>query len=456
MITVVKRIRWYLWLLIILAIAYIGVSIYFMEHFFPGTEIDGSNVDLYTVKQVNELLLKKAKAYTLTLTERGGTEVTLTPEELGMSFSESDEVRVLKRKQNGFLWPRMFWQKDTYQIGPEIAFDEDSFQAAMVTCVKQGASPENAWVEMEEDGYTVHPEEQGAEIDREALSQTVRQAAETLTENLDLEEAGCYEEPEITTESEEITGLTAQLDKWLGASVTYTFGKQTECVDASIISSFITLDGDSYTASLSADAVSDWVSALAKERNTYKQSRTFRSTLRGAITVSGGNYGWQIDQATESAALLASIEDGETVTREPAYSHTANTWDGPNGDIGSTYIEVDMGAQHMWCYKNGSLVVDTDVVTGNISRGYNTPAIVAAIQYKTRNAVLKGDNYRTPVNYWMPFYGNYGIHDAYWRAEFGGEVYLTNGSHGCVNTPPAAMQQVYANMEAGTPVVLYY
>ncbi len=67
---------------------------------------------------------------------------------------------------------------------------------------------------------------------------------------------------------------------------------------------------------------------------------------------------------------------------------------------------------------------------------------------------MKGDNYRTPVNYWMPFYGNYGIHDAYWRAEFGGEVYLTNGSHGCVNTPPAAMAQVYANMESGTPVVL--
>ena len=122
----------------------------------------------------------------------------------------------------------------------------------------------------------------------------------------------------------------------------------------------------------------------------------------------------------------------------------------------SVLLDVYKRQQHMWCYKNGSLVVDTDVVTGNISRGYNTPAIVSQIQYKTRNAVLKGDNYRTPVNYWMPFYGNYGIHDAYWRAEFGGEVYLTNGSHGCVNTPPAAMAQVYANMETGTPVVLYY
>lgn len=454
MIAVIKRIRWYLWVLIVLVIAYVGVSVYFMEHFFMGTEVNGVNADLYTVKQVNELLLSQANAYTLTITERGGDTVTLTPAELGMSFSEGDTVRTLKREQNGFLWPRMFWQKDMYQVGPEINYDEDAFGAAVDSCMKKGASPENAWVEMTEDGYKVHKEEQGAELDRESVSGQLRMASESLIETLDLDEAGCYVEPQITTESEEITSLTAQLDEWLGASVTYTFGKQAEVVDKSVISGFITIDD--YKATLSEQAVTDWVTALAKERDTYKQSRTFNSTLRGTITVKGGNYGWQIDKAAESAALLTSIENGETVTKEPAYSHKGNTWDGPNGDIGSTYIEVDMGAQHMWCYKNGALVVDTDVVTGNISKGYNTPSIVAAIQYKTRNAVLKGDNYRTPVNYWMPFYGNYGIHDAYWRAQFGGEVYLTNGSHGCVNTPPAAMAQVYANMESGTPVVLYY
>ncbi len=456
MIAVIKRIRWYLWVLIVLVIAYVGVSVYFMEHFFTGTEVNGANVDLYTVKQVNELLLSQANAYTLTVTERGGDTVTLTPSDLGMSFSEGDTVRTLKREQNGFLWPRMFWQSDSYQVGPEIDFDEDVFEAAVDSCMKQGEDPENAWVEMTENGYELHKEEQGAKLIRESVSEQIRTVSESLIETLDLDETGCYEEPKITTDSEEITALTAQLDRWLGTSVTYTFGKQTEVVDKSVISGFITIDSDAYKATLSEDAVTAWVKDLAGKRDTYKQARSFKSTLRGTITVKGGNYGWQIDKATESAALLASIENGETVTKEPAYTHTGKTWDGPNGDIGSTYIEVDMGAQHMWCYKNGALVVDTDVVTGNISKGYNTPAIVAAIQYKTRNAVLKGDNYRTPVNYWMPFYGNYGIHDAYWRSQFGGDVYLTNGSHGCVNTPPAAMAQVYANMEAGTPVVLYY
>ena len=116
MIAVIKRIRWYLWILIVLVLAYVGVSIYFMEHFFPGTTFNGANADLYTVKQVNELLLSQGNAYTLTLEERGGDTVTLTPKKLGMSFSDNEEVRVLKRKQNGFLWPRLFWEKDFIRL----------------------------------------------------------------------------------------------------------------------------------------------------------------------------------------------------------------------------------------------------------------------------------------------------------------------------------------------------
>lgn len=456
MISAIKRIRWYLWILIILAVGYVGVSVYFMEHFFPGTTINGDNAGLYTVKQANELLLSQARAYTLTVKERGGGTVVLTPEELGMSFSENDEVRVLKRRENGFLWPRMFWQTDLYQIGPGISYDEESFEKAVDSCMKQGASPENAWVELDETGYQVHKEEQGAQIDRESLEGQIRIASESLIPELDMDQAGCYVEPAITTESQEFKELTAKLDQWLGAEVTYTFGNESETVDRSVISSFITVDEEQCDAELSEAAVAAWVKDLAGKRDTYKQSHTFQSTLRGTITVKGGNYGWQIDRETESAALLASIENGEKVTREPAYSHRANAWNGANGDIGSTYIEVDMGAQHMWCYKNGALVIDTDVVTGNISMNYGTPSMVSAIQYKARNAVLKGANYRTPVSYWMPFYGNYGIHDANWRAEFGGDIYLTGGSHGCVNTPPSAMKVVYENMETGTPVVLYY
>lgn len=450
-----KRIRWYLWILAGIFLAYLAASVYFMEHFFLGTAVNGENVEFQTVKQVNSLILEQAEGYGLTLLERGDTEESVTAQQLGMSFSETENVRNYKRVQNGFLWPRMFWQQDTYQIAPDITFDEETFDEtlASLSCVREGEEPEDARVELTADGYELYPEQQGSRIKEDVLKEQVRAAAETLTETVDLEEAGCYEAPSLTADSPEITELTAKLDQWFATEVTYEFGSQTEVVDSSVVAGFIQLDG--CEASLSEEAVRAWVAGLADRRDTYKKSRQFNSTLRGVITVSGGNYGWQIDQETETAALLASVEKGETAAKQPAWSREGKAW-GDNNDVGDTYIEVDMGAQHMWAYKDGALLIDTDVVTGNISRNYGTPSMVAAIQYKDRNAVLRGDNYATPVKYWMPFYGNYGIHDASWRREFGGTVYLTNGSHGCVNTPPAAMKVIFENMDSGTPVVLYY
>ena len=122
--------------------------------------------------------------------------------------------------------------------------------------------------------------------------------------------------------------------------MTYEFGPQTEVVDASVVSGFIRLDG--YEASIDEEAVKAWVAGLADRRDTYKREREFDSTLRGIITVSGGNYGWEIDQEAEAAALLASVEKGETTAREPAWAREGKGW-GENNDLGDTYIEVDMG-----------------------------------------------------------------------------------------------------------------
>ena len=452
-----RRIRWYIWVLAVLVIGYAGVSVYFMDHFFLGTTVNGVDMELATVEEVDALVLSQASTYTLTLNERDGGVEVLTPEELGMTFTAPEDAAEYKRSQNGFLWPRMFFQSDSYTIGPEITIDEDTFEAAVASlaCVTDGVEPEDAYVEMTSTGYEVYAEVEGSLVDEEALKDLIYEAAAGLATSVDLEEAGVYESPEITTQSEEVVSLAETLDTWLGTEVTYEFGStSTVVIDGSTIIDYISLDG--YEAVLDEEAVAAWVAALADEKDTLKKSRSFNSTLRGTITVSGGNYGWKIDQETESADLIASIKAGEVVTKEPAYSSEALTWDGPNGDIGSTYIEVDLSAQKMWAYVNGSLLIETDVVTGNITKGNGTVAVVASVQYKQRNATLTGDDYSSFVYFWMPFYGNYGIHDATWRSEFGGEIYLTNGSHGCVNTPYEAMQVIFNNISTGTPVITYY
>ena len=91
-----------------------------------------------------------------------------------------------------------------------------------------------------------------------------------------------------------------------------------------------------------------------------------------------------------------------------------------------------------------------------MSNGNTTPDGVCGITYKTTNAVLRGRDYETPVNYWMPFNGNVGMHDATWRSEFGGDIYLTNGSHGCINLPLDMAAAIYEYMSTGFPVICYY
>ena len=68
---------------------------------------------------------------------------------------------------------------------------------------------------------------------------------------------------------------------------------------------------------------------------------------------------------------------------------------------------------------------------------------------------MTGETYATPVKYWMPFNGNIGMHDASWRKEFGGEIYRTNGSHGCINLPEEIAETIYGYVEQGFPVVCY-
>lgn len=450
-----KRIRWFVWSLFAVLMIYTGISVYFMEHFFPGTSVNDINAEYLTVEQVNALLLSQAQAYRLTLLGREGETEEIDPEKMGVAYYETEAAGQAKRLQNGFLWPRIFWQKDSYHLAAGTDIDEEQFHGAVceLELVKNGKHPQNAWVELKEDGYELHEEQPGNRLSIRCLEEQLKEAIVSQLPELDLQEAGCYLLPGITMESEKITSLTKKLDQWLGSEIIYEFGPESQIVDERVISGFIHLDG--YEASLDEEAVTEWVNELAESRDTYKKPRRFKSTLRGVITVKGGNYGWQIDRETESRALLAHIEQGELVTKEPAYTHRGNVWSS-NYDIGDTYVEVDMGAQHMWFYKNGQLIVDTDVVTGNISRGYRTPAIVAFIKYKARNAVLRGADYAAPVRYWMPFYGNYGIHDAGWRAKFGGSIYRTAGSHGCVNTPPASMKILFEQAEKGTPVVLYY
>ncbi|MFQ7349608.1 MAG: L,D-transpeptidase, partial [Anaerococcus vaginalis] len=117
--------------------------------------------------------------------------------------------------------------------------------------------------------------------------------------------------------------------------------------------------------------------------------------------------------------------------------------------------------QHLWYYKNGEVLLSTDIVTGRLSEGALTNKGVGSILSKEKNSTLKGKNfdgsdYKTPVKYWMPIgWDGEGFHDANWRYSFGGNIYLYNGSHGCLNMQPSQAEKLFNLVEHNTPVVIY-
>ena len=90
-----------------------------------------------------------------------------------------------------------------------------------------------------------------------------------------------------------------------------------------------------------------------------------------------------------------------------------------------------------------------------MSKNWSTPTGVYAVDAMMSPYTLTGEDYESDVTYWLPFNGNVGIHDASWRSEFGGKLYLTEGSHGCVNTPYDQVEIIYQNIGIGAPVVVY-
>ena len=114
------------------------------------------------------------------------------------------------------------------------------------------------------------------------------------------------------------------------------------------------------------------------------------------MRITGGSYGWRINQTEETAELVKLIQSGETVEREPVYSQKAASR-GTN-DYGDTYVEINLTAQHLFYYVNGELLVESDFVSGNLAKGYDTPPGAYSITYTQRNATLRGEGYATPVD----------------------------------------------------------
>ena len=452
-----QRRRLILILILAAAAAVYLVGVFFYRNRFYGKDsFFGITSAGKTAEEIKEEISAKVGEYELTVVTRTGEEV-FTAEEIGLAFADTGTVDALLEEQSPWLWITCFF--DTAEdTDIDVEYDAEMLSERLYSSSfmdeESMREPADASITYSGGSYVIAAEDPGTELIAETVETVLEEAVLAGDTELDLDAAGCYTEPDIYSDNEDLTAELEAVNALISVEIIYDFSDRTETVDADVISEWIVF-GEDFTYELDRDLVYDYVYELGLEYDTFGLSREFTTTGGSTITLTGGDYGWLIGKDDTTDALIELIEAGESCTTEPVYIYSGKCRD--TNDIGDTYIEVSISAQTMWCYVDGELLVETAVVTGLASDPDRaTPSGgVWAIDAKMTDYYLVGEDYESHVDYWMPFTGNVGIHDADWRTSFGGSIYKTSGSHGCVNTPYEAAKTIYENVSIGTPVIVY-
>ncbi|MCI6466456.1 MAG: L,D-transpeptidase/peptidoglycan binding protein [Faecalicatena sp.] len=447
-----------------LVLVYVGVSVFFMSHFYINTEINGKDFSAKTASDVEDYLKAQVKGYKLTVQEKDNKSDTIDGTDIGLTYKENDDIEKALKKQNGFAWPTAFFSKNSSKVTIEVSYNEDELNNAISSLqavTAEQVPAKSAYPKFDGEKYVIEPEVIGTAVNVDVLKEKVHQHINEFQKELDMEKEGCYSEPKYTSDSEEVKKACGELNKFASASITYTMTENV-VVDKALISQWLTVD-DNMKVTFNEDAVKGWLTEFGDKYDTVGTTRTITTPTGKTTEVSGGTYGWSIDEDTEFEALVNSIKNGETVTKEPAYYQTAAAH-APQ-DWGNTYAEVDLSAQHMWYIVDGNVAMESDVVTGLPTPEKETTAGVFSILEMQRDKTLVGDidpdtgkpEYETPVTFWMRItWSGIGFHDANWQPGFGGDLYTSIGSHGCVNMPYGQAETLYSMLSVGTPVIVHY
>ena len=447
--------------------------------FFDKTSINGQSVAGKTREEVLSSIKKDFASSSVTVTEGGTAILSASLQDMGGSLDEEKLSRLIDMayvaQRDGFknLLEGLF-AGNSFTIDIPLLFDEAKTRQAIEgsgilngrTRSQDAYLTQNASTRL----YEIVPEVRGNEVDPSRLAARAfaelsgrssdallgQNVAVALTDDL-------YLSPAVTQDDETLNYEKDLYNRYCLAEIHYTFGSETKTLGWDTIQGWL----DTGSGTLLEEPIRNYIYEMAYTYNTRYTDRIFRTTNGYNVTIPANlnEYGYRVDQDGEYAELLQDIRNNQTVSREPVYFET-NDYGNPvyyrrNGvdDLCGTYVEVSLSSQHLWFYKNGYLIVESDVVSGSVARNATTQTGAFPLAYKESPSVLVGDDaqdgYRTEVQFWMPFYEGQGLHDATWRGAFGGDIYVSGGSHGCVNLPYSAAEAIYNNIEAGVAIIIY-
>lgn len=466
----VNSAKWYanwkfitLGIIIILALIIAAGSYYQANHFNSAIKINGIKVGGMTTDQA----LKKLKTTVLKNEVYVGNQQILDGKDTTMEFTDKDlpAIKKLLKRQWTFLpsskakdYPLISSNQDQYR-NQTLKKELEEKLLAMNKSLK---APQDAVVRLEQGKIVVTNSISGEQYDVAGILKDYEKHEYVSEIRLN----PVYIQP-IKENSEIIKNEQKRMEEFLAHTVDYKVQNKVFTLKTSDLIKNASITRDLKITLNDEGDIKNKIAEINNSQSTLNKDFTFKTHSGSMISVKGKGYGWAIDVDKEVPGIKAAFEKGEkSVTAANIYG---NGWNGEgygyqavtNNGIGDTYAEVSIAEQRIWLYKNGKLVVTTNVVTGTHSTHHDTSPGVWYILYKQTPAVLTGREngkitYQVNVDYWAPFTNDgQGFHDASWRGNWGSKAYLSSGSHGCVNTPPSIMRTVYNNLSTHEPVVVY-
>ena len=425
---------------------FLGIAFFVLDNnyktkFLPETKINNIDVSNLTADEVDDIINNQyVNAYSLIVKNRTkdfqiyGTDISLKS-----NYKSED----LLKKQTLF---DAFKDKN-YTIKNNISINNDELIDLLNKKLFQNsAEPKNAEIHKTENGFEITPEDNGSSLDKDITIEKITNAILNGEKEIDLENN--YKNAEITKENEELKSRVNKLNNIAKKKIFLrVYNGDVDEIGFNIFGQFI-----DENLNVDKEKIKKYVEELKNKYDTANKTRTF-TTVSGSNIELSGPYGFTINEKKEIEELTKNILDENNIERELIYSKKGSF----NGtEFGNKYVEVDLGNQIVYLVENGEVTYQSKCVSGNLRKGRRTPEGIYSITYKQKNAVLKGQDYASPVKFWMPFNKGIGLHDANWRNKFGGVIYKNNGSHGCINLPVDSAKVFFDNVEAGTPVICYY
>lgn len=425
---------------------------------YPGVTLGGQAVSNLDQAAVVNRLASQAADYRIALQVRD-QNYTVTPEQLGLRYELQQSARAAINQGKNYIVP-LYRLVYTWQNGAvALSYEIDGTKLSNVATELAGTSsvaPVDAKVVIEGETVRVEADKPGKGIDAKLLAALITQQISLGARSARMSE----QQTEANVTSKEAEAVVPALQQAMKLPLSIQVNGKLFAPGVAEIGKWLTTASDKdgkLTLGINQDALNAYAATVAGQIDVAAVSKQINMVNGEVRTVSEGKNGSALDRVGLATALATAITTGKNTAVTAAVNTVAfKTRTNNSVDLDGKYIEINLSRQHLWAYNDKQLVYDTPITSGATGAGFATIQGLFSVKAKQTNRNLNGVplgfDYNVFVNYWMPFSGNYGMHDASWRSSFGGSDYYYGGSHGCVNLPSGAAAWVFNFVNVGTPV----